>query len=59
MTPSKSPDGFNLPKSTDSGKAEALNDGLRRMEEAGLSLHVIDVAEGLAAMQGQSSQPEN
>ena len=45
MTPSNSPDGFNLPKSTDSGKAEALNDGLRRMEEAGLSLHVIDVAE--------------
>lgn len=59
MNLSKSPDGLNLPKSTGSGKTEALNDGLRRMEEAGLSLHVIDVAEELAAMQGQSSQPKN
>ena len=59
MTPSKSPDGFNLPKSTGSGKAEALYDGLRRMNEAGLKLHVIDVAEELAAMQDQSSQSEN
>lgn len=59
MKPDKTPDGLSIPNSTGSGKTEALNDGLRRMEESGLSLHVIDVAEELAAMQGQSSQPEN
>ncbi len=59
MNPGKSPDDLNVTNSTGSGKAEALYDGLRRMNEAGLELHVIDVAEELAAMQGQSSQPEN
>lgn len=33
--------------------------GLHRMDEAGLSLHIIDATEELAAMQGQSPQSEN
>ena len=49
MNLEKSPDGLNITNSTGSGKAEALNDGLHRMSEAGLELHVIDVAEELAA----------
>ena len=44
MNPGKSPDDLNVTNSTGSGKAEALYDGLRRMNEAGLELHVIDVA---------------
>ncbi len=58
MNLEKSPDGLNITNSTGSGKAEALNDGLHRMSEAGLEFHVIDVAEELAAMQGQSTQSE-
>lgn len=54
----KTPDSLNLTNSTGSGKAEALYDGLRRINEAGLELHVIDVAEELAAMQNQSPQAE-
>lgn len=59
MNLGKSLDDLNITDNTGSGKAEALNDGLRRMNEAGLDLHIIDVAEELVAMQGQGSQPEN